>query len=271
MVTSFSWDQNLDITWNKEVISESTVDLAGFYEKAQNVNYNCAGHGYGEVVTINNLKCFNLETDGSGKRYYNFTDGTKNLRVNAFNLSTVTVGSIYNVTGIISVKNLSPIIIAFDLSKVNDATPFDFDYISVSQNMTIEELRGIHGSQDDTETKYPAVIAAYGNVYKTTGYLCVVEEGGKLYVGLSDSYKGENFISGKTNAMANFGVALIKNDDFWNTTEETLAKYNPFFEEYLCENAPLDVYYVARQQSFSSNKTCWEILLIPEFIDSYKI
>ena len=270
MVTSFSWDQNLDISWSKEIISEETLNLSEFYNEAQNVNYNCAGHGYGKVVTLNNLKCFNLESGGSGKRYYNFTDGTKNLRVNAFNLSTVTVGSIYNVTGIISVKNLSPIIIAFDLSKVNDATPFDFDYMSASQNITIEGLRAIHGSQDDTSDKYPAVIAAYGNVYRTTGYLAIVEEGGKLYVGLADSYKGENFISGKTNAMANYGIALIKNDDFWNTTEDALSRYNPFYEDYLCEDLALDVYYIPRQQEFSSNKTCWEILLIPEFVDSYK-
>lgn len=270
MVTSFSWDQNLDISWSKDVISEESINLASFYTKAQNVNYNCAGHGYGQVVTINNLKCYNLEADGSGKRYYNFTDGTRNLRVNAFNLSSVSVGSIYNVTGIISLKNLSPVLIAFDISKVSEATPFDFDYVSVSINISVQDLRNIHGSQDDTSSKYPEVIASYGNIYKTTGYLCIVEEAGKLYVGLSDSYKGENFISGKTNAMANYGVTLIKNDDFWNTTEDALARYNPFYEDYLCEDASLDVYYVERQQTFSSNKACWEILLIPDFIESYK-
>ena len=269
LLTSFEWDQTLDITWNKDVISEATTTLSGFYEKAVNVNYNCAGHGYGEVITINNLKCYYIEADGQGKRYYNFTDGENNIRVNAFNLGSVSVGSYYNVTGIISLKNLSPIIIAFSISQNINPEEFSFAYEASAQSITIAELKTIKGSQDDTSTKYPNVINAYKSIFKTEGYLTLVEENGKYYVGISDTYiSRDKIISGKDNAMANYGISLIKNNNFWNTTEEELYKYNPLFEGYVFENKSITIYYVVRQLRYSSNKAMWEILLLPDFLEA---
>ena len=271
MIKSFSWDQNLDISWTPELLSEETIDLEGFYTRAKNVNYNCAGHGYGDIVTINNLKCYYDESDGAGVDYYNLTDGTNNIRVNAFNLSSITVGSIYNVVGIISLKGLSPIIIAFKISPTENPTPIDFDYESAaaSNELTVAQLKTIKGSQDDTSTKYPNVVEAFGKVYKTTGYLCVVEENGKLYIGISDTYYAENQ-SGKDNTAAQKNVALIGNDDFWNTSESELAKYNPFYTDYIQEETKVTVYYVVRQLTYQSKKAIWKVLLIPDFIDSYK-
>ena len=269
LVTAFEWNKDLDITWNASIISEATTTLTGFYEKAVNVNYNCAGHGYGEVITINNLKCYFIETDGSGKRYYNFTDGEKSIRVNAFNLGSVSEGSYYDVTGIISLKKLSPIIVAFDISPVNSPEPYEFDYKSVATPITIATLKTIKGSQDDTSTRYPDVVEAFGTIYKTEGYLTLVEENGKYYVGISDNYiERKNLISGKTNAMANYGISLIKNENFWNTTEEDLYKYNQAFDQYVLEDEKIEVYYVVRQLEYQNNKALWEILLLPDFLES---
>lgn len=266
VVTEFEYDSTLSITVDFASLSQETVTLEQFYTKAQNVNYNCAGHGYGDVVTVNNLKCYYVEADGQGRRYYNFTDGTKNIRVNAFNLSGATEGKIYNVTGIISLKNLSPIIIAFKITPVNEGT-VTFDYKTAATSLSISELKAIKGSQDDTSTRYPAVVNVYSSFYKTTAYMVAVEEGGKLYVGISDTPR-TTIISGKTNAMANYNVVLIKNSNFWNTTEDELYLFNPIYEEYLCEETPIEIYYIARQLDYSSGKAMWQILLVPDFINS---
>lgn len=263
LVTSFMWDQTLDIKLDFEKLSLGIVSLQDFYQKAENTIYNCAGHAYGEVITVKNVKCFYVEPDGQGKRYYNFTDGSKNIRVNAFNLSNAVVGNVYDITGIISIKNLSPIIVAFSIK--SSTSTVDFNYETAATSITISELKAIHGTQDDTNEKYPAVINAYGNFYKTTGYMVAVEENEKLYVGISDTPR-ETLISGKTNAMANYNVVLIKNENFWNTTEDELYLFNPIYDEYLCEEKPIDVYFVTRQLEYSKNKPMWEILLIPESI-----
>ena len=269
VVTSYTWDKTLDISCDVASLSDATIDLEGFYTKAKNVDYNCAGHGYGEVVTVNTLKCYYTESDGSGVRYYNFTDGSKNIRVNAFNLGSVSDGSYYNVTGIISLKNLSPIIVAFDISPVNSPEPYEFDYESVATPITIATLKTIKGSQDDTSTRYPDVVEAFGTIYKTEGYLTLVEENGKYYVGISDNYiERKNLISGKTNAMANYGISLIKNENFWNTTEEELYKYNQAFDQYVLEDEKIEVYYVVRQLDYQKDKALWEILLLPDFLES---
>ena len=268
-VESFTWDSTLDITFNASIISDTTANLDDFYSRAVSVNYNCAGHGYGEVLTIKNLKCYFRETDGSGKRYYNLTDGTLNLRVNAFNLSDCTEGGIYDITGIISLKNLSPIIVAFEIKSTQNPDAVNLDYVSVAQDISITNLKKIKGDQEDTKERFPDVVNAYGTIFKTTGYLTAVDEGGKLYIGISDSYiDRDHLISGKTNAMANYGISLIKNDNFWNTTEEELYLFNPTYDDYLLENNPIIIYYVVKQLDYSDGKPMWEILLLPSFIDS---
>lgn len=267
LVESFTYNDSLDVTVDLSKISKREATIEEFYTAAENVNYNCAGHGYGEAITLKGLTCFYSESDGQHKRYYNFTDGTHNIRVNAFNVSNATVGNTYDVTGVISLLNLSPIIVAYEI-KASTATPVDLTnfYTTAAVEQSVANLLKVKGSQDDTDTRYPAVVNSYSQISKATGYLCIVEENGKLYVGFADTYKGENFIVGKDNAKANYGVTLIKNDNFWNTTEEKLALFNPYYTDYICENTPVEIYYVNRQLGYKQSKTMWEILLIPQSI-----
>ena len=266
MVTSFSWDKELVLDWNACVKAKEAVALDDFYTSAKAVNYNCAGHGYGDVITINNLKCYYTESDGSDRRYYNFTDGEKNIRVNAFNLGSVSNGSIYNVTGIISLKNYSPIIVAFIIES-SDATDYEFDYSDKAIETSITDLRKICGSQDDTTERFDDLVGAYGQVFKTSGYMCIVTENYKDYVGISDVYY-ENVLDGKDKASTQYNVALIKNDYLWNVTP---GMYHENFKQFIGENQKIDVYYVVRQQRYSDNKPIWEILLIPDFINSVMV
>ena len=274
MVTSFTWDKTLDISWDINVVTDATVEIDEFYERAANTSYNCAGHAYGEILSLKKLKHYYTESDGEGVRYYNFTDGTRNIRVNAFNLGSISEGKNYDITGIMSIKNLSPIIVAFEIKASSDQTIIDFDYESAATSISIEDLKKIHGSQDDADpttvanrTKWGETIQAFGNVYKTNGYLCVVEENGKLYVGISDTYYETNQ-SGKDNTCASKNVALIDNNNFWNVSEDQLARYNPYYSNYIQENVKVDVYFVPRLLRYQSDKAIWKVLLIPESIPS---
>lgn len=276
LVTSFTWDKTLDVTWNKSVVSEATVNLETFYDNAKESYYNCAGHGYGQVYTLRNLKLYYSEADGQGIRYYNFTDGTRNLRVNAYNITTKTVGKYYDIVGITSIKNLSPIIVAFDITETVSPEEFTFNYWTASQTTTLSELNAIHGSQEDVDTRttrFDDVVCAYGNFYKTEGYLTLVEQGGLYYVGISQTYLSNvtinKPITGKDNACTTYGVTLIKNENFWATEASEIQKYNPFFEDYVCENLSITLYYTVRQQRYVSNTPIWEILLIQDSLQVY--
>lgn len=266
LVTSFSYEKDLQISWEDTVSSNNEIDLNEFYSEAVNLNYNCAGHGYGDVVTIKDLKCFYRESDGKEEKYYNFTDGTQNIRVNAYNLGSFSEGFVYDVTGIISMKNLSPIVVAFKI-EASETPVFDFDYESDAIETSIEDLRKICGSQDDTSERFDDVVETYGKVFKTSGYMCVVEEGYKEYVGLSDVYYPNN-LSGKDKASTQYNVALIKNNYFWNVNP---GEYHENFTQFIGLEQTIDVYYVVRQQRYSDNKPIWEILLIPDFINSVMV
>ena len=50
---------------------KETIDVSKFYEYAVVNDYNCAGHGYGDVYKLNKLKCV-----AKSDSVYVFTDGT---------------------------------------------------------------------------------------------------------------------------------------------------------------------------------------------------
>ena len=276
LVTSFTWDSSLDVTWDPSVISDATVTIENFYNKAKDVYYNCAGHGYGEVLTLNNLKLYYTEADGQGIRYYNFTDGEKNIRVNAYNLGSVSEGKYYDIVGITSIKNLSPIIVAFRISETVNPEEFTFNYWTASETTSLSKLYTVSGSQDDVDTRterFDDVIEAYGKFYKTEVYLTLVEQGGLYYVGVTENFLSnvtiDKPITGKDNACTNYGVTLIKNQNFWAAEASEIQKYNPFFEDYVCEELPLTIYYTVRQQRYVSKTPIWEILLIEDSLHVY--
>ena len=56
-VISYRWDQNMQTSWNPSTYTKGTTSIEDFYEEAASINYNCQGHGYGEVYTLKNLYC----------------------------------------------------------------------------------------------------------------------------------------------------------------------------------------------------------------------
>ena len=268
---SFSWDQNQEETADISKISKSVISLTEFYEKANLVNYNISGFGYGETYTLKGLTCYYSEADGQGKTWYNFTDGTQNIRVNAYNIDRITVGRTYDITGMISLASYSPIIVAFEF-KNSDSAPVDLNnFYKTAEEMSIKDLKKIN-YVNDTDDKYPDMINNYSKIYKVTGYLTIVSENkeANLYIGISDTFvdvplpKGDRFISGKgaSSTSSLYDLSLIKNDKFWNFSDRDF-QLNPY-NEYINENVPVTIYYTPRQTGFYNGTMYWEILLIPQ-------
>lgn len=169
-IISYQWDQTMDIDWSLDTWKDETVSLEQFYERACDTNYNCGGSAYGKVYEIKGLYCYNFESGGQGVRFYNFTDGTLNLRVNSYNMATsVSIGGVYDITGILSMKDYSPIIVPFDI-KTNGSAGTTFNYESIAVKISFTELNKIHRPQKDTSEKQPDAIKAFSKIYCVEDY-----------------------------------------------------------------------------------------------------
>ena len=263
--TSYTWDKAQTQTADISKINKGDITLSEFYEKATGINYNISGYGYEDVYTIKGLTCYYSETGGSGKTWYNFTDGTHNIRVNAYNVSPgATVGLTYDVTGIISMEKYSPIIIGFKLTRSQEEPVNLNEFYKSATEMNIENLKKIK-YVNDTDNKYPDMINNYSKIYKTTGYITTVVENCKYYLGISDSYiDTKDFPSGKGASSIKYNLALIKNNNFWNL-DDPYFKFNPY-KDVTDTDTPVTVYYTVRQSAFANGKMYWEILLIPQSI-----
>ena len=271
-VTSCTHDTKLNVTWNPAALSSGVISIAQFYENACNVDYNCAGHGYGQIYKLEGVRCHEYKSDGQHLDMCKVTDGTKNLNINAYNIPTkMSPGSIYNITGIISLHNYSPIIVAFIVEKVEGEAP-SFDYKSVATEITLENLSKISGNQKDTMTRYPGVVNNFGVIYKTTGYINAITENGLYYVGISDARVSKQDIEGKDNACKNYGLTLIHNDDYWAAEADEIKRYNEMYKQgYFWSSTPIDIYYVVHQIRYVSGKTIWEIYLLKDYLNDLKI
>ena len=267
-VTSFTFDKTLNISWNAEELSSGIITLTKFYEEACDVDYNCAGHGYGEIFTINSVKCHEYKSNSKVLDQYKVTDGTKNLNINAYNVETkMSEGSMYNVTGIISLKNYSPIIIAFSIEKVNEEA-ISFDYKEIATEISVAGLRTITGKQDDTMDRFPQVVSNFGTIYKTTGYLNMITQGELYYIGIGDTYISNLNTESKDEASTTYGLDLIHNDNYWAAEDSEIIRYNEAYKQgYIAQNKPIDIYYVVYQIRYVSKKTVWEIYLLNDFLN----
>lgn len=263
---SFSWNQSMDITKNIDAYYDSSITLDSLYNSAKNMHYNCAGHGYGDIVKVENLTCYDLV---SGNLYL-FTNGTSMIKV-LKGTCTATVGSKYNVVGMLTIQNYSPAIRALKIESVsNSGDALDLSS-AIVQGATA--LRSIPTPKEDTNTRYDNFVMSFKNIYKADVYLGIETHSSKCYVGFTDSYLGSSdFINGNELALSK-GFVYINNNNFWNTTETELAKYNGYYEDYICENKAATIYYVPAQMSeyktYSSTKyPNWKVTLIRETIPS---
>jgi len=271
VVESCKLDSTLSVTCNPKALSKGNKTFSEFYDIAKTNFYNCAGHGYGDIYTVTNATCYKYQSDGQHLKFYYFTDGKQYIKAIAQNVSaSISEGNSYNITGTVSIENYGAAmrILTAESSGSAAITPADYEY----KEMSLSNLRKtLNAPQDDTDKRYEDVTLNKSYLYKYTGYLTAVEQSGKLYISFGDSYYGESFlpstgIADSYEHYTKYAISMIKNDNFWNVTEEQAAKYNPFYNDYLCENASLELGYTAENFEFKSGRIFWKILLLPNFI-----
>lgn len=263
VVTSFKLDSSLSVTCDPKTISTGNSTFQEFFENARDVNYNCAGHGYGEVYTFNHVTSYHWYSSSSSTKIAYITDGEKLIKTIGHNRPNITEGKVFNIVGIISMLNYAPALYVLSVEELFNESPVSIDADAIATNETIDQLRTVKASQDDTERRYPDYTMFWSGIYKTTGYLTTCEEGGtNYYIGIRDTYYDSGtYINGKINAMTTYKMALIDNDYFWNTTPKQF-EFNPYCA-YIDENESVTVYYIPQQLDYSDGKTCWKIFLLP--------
>lgn len=269
-LNSYVFNEHLDITKNIDayVDEQNILDIDGFYNRAKDMNYNCAGHGYEEIVKINNLTCYDYVDEK-----YLFTNGTSMIKVLKNRVTAIT-GKKYNIIGLLTIKNYSPAISAYKLESVaGDGDALDLSSATVQG---ASALRAIPTPKDDTNTRYDSFVMSFKNIYKADAYMHVETHGGNNYVIFKDTYPnlGKNYIEGVNEALYR-GFVYINNNNFWNASQDNLERYNGYYEDYICENNAASIYYVPAQMSeyikYSGNNVKypnWKVTLIRETIPS---
>ena len=261
-LSSFTWNSSLDITKNIDNYVDETTDLLDFYTDIKTTQYNCAGHGYDKVYKIESLTCYDY--DASSKVFL-FTDGEHIVKVLKENCSA-SVGGVYDVIGLGTTLNYAPAIRAIKItSKAGEPAVND---LTKATDITATNLVKNKTSQDDTNQRFEDYTFSYSKIYKSTVYLGVETHSSKLYVGFTDTFL-DSTIEGVEKACS-MGFVFIKNDNFWNTTEEELALYNGYYADYIQESNTATVYYVINGLEYKtySNKTYpyYKVTLLHETI-----
>lgn len=256
---TYTFNSSLNVNYDPFAISEGEIDMAEFYAKARDNNYNCAGHGYEGIYTVTGLKC--LEKSGD---IYLFTDGEKVMKVVKDRVS-FSVGSTYDIAGMISLQNYSPALRALGVRSSSEVVE-DIDTSKVV-DITITNFKKKQTSQDDTFDRFGNFIMEYGNIYKSTVYVSYYSVAGKYYVTLADTdYSGEStIISSRTTAQNEKGMVDIENSSCWNVTWEQLNQYS-VLTDYVDYSIAVELYFTAWQLDYLSSKPAWKVHVIESLI-----
>lgn len=263
LVESFTYNEYLEVSFDSWESSKGVKTIAEYYDIAAINEYNCAGHGYGDVYTINNVTVYAQDSgSGSGRGVFYVGDGSRMLKVISNNRGLLSVGSKYNIVGSLSMLNYGAAMRLLDRTAV--ASQGDAFNLATAEDLSIDNLRKIQTSQDDTSARFEDYTKKWSKLYKTTGYITTCTQGGNYYIGIRDTYySGELEISGRGNAQTEYKMALIDNNNFWNVSEEQWMRYCPL-RDYVNVDTPCTVYYFMQQLEYYNKKTAWKILLLPE-------
>ena len=232
---------------------------------ARDNEYNIAGNGYGEIYRFNNVTCY---YSNAGDDEYYITDGTSLLKVINNNRNDLTEGKVYNIAGLLSVKDYSGALYLESFEEVS-GSPVELD-TSTAVEKSIIDLRKVKTSQKDDETRFPDYTMFWSGIYKATGYFASVLVNSSYYIGFRDEYYSGSQLVNFDTAQTTQNIALIRNDSFWNVKQH--LEYNPYYDTYLdvneqgelvCKKVELTVYYIPKQLEYTDGKTKWKIFLLP--------
>ena len=260
-VSEYTYNKSLSVTFDAKASSKSEMSFSDFFETTKDMEYNCAGHGYGEMYTFSNVTSYLWVSDNTHQKFAWITDGSAIIKTIAHNRPNISKDSVFNIVGLLSMKDYAPALWVIDVEKVESATPKTLD-VSLANELSITNLKKNKASQEDTDARFPDYTMSWSKLYKTTGYLTTVEEGGKYYIGMRDEYySGSEYINGKNNARANYGIALIYNEKFWNINYEYILT-GPY-GDLVDADESVEVFYILQRLEYTDGKTCWNILLLP--------
>ena len=254
---SFSWNKDLEVNYSYTSLVKETIDIDGFYNYAKNNNYNCAGHGYGDIYKLENLLCV-----AKDDTVYVFTDGSNYLRV-VNNKSTIIVGKTYDLIGTLSLQNYFPAIRLLQIEqKSNDLV---VDLASGALETTITNFKKTDASQEDTNKRYPEFIESFKKLRKSTVFASYYTTNGKYYVTVGDNYyTGNNEITSEDTAVNTHQMVALENNNCWNAYWDDVERYCPI--PYINDNQSFDIYYLPWQTHYVNKKVAWKIYAIEELL-----
>ncbi len=255
---TYTYDNTLNVKCDIPSLSNGDISFDSFYEKAKAVNYNCAGHGYGDIYTVKNVLCYEKRND-----VYTFTDGHKFMKVVKGNCTFIE-GKTYDITGYVTTQSWSPAITALksSLSEEAVAEPTKSD----ATETTITAFKKIQSSQDDTSSKMDAYIDGFKNLYKASVYASYYTVNGKYYVTISDNYySSKTELSSRTTAQNTWGMVDIANNNYWNVSWDQLCNYCPV-ADYVNVETKFDLYFMPYQQEYLSKKPVWKVFVFDNLL-----
>ncbi|MCQ2772814.1 MAG: hypothetical protein MJ238_06050, partial [Bacilli bacterium] len=258
---TFTWDENLDTNVDYKKYAKDVIDLDSFYDEAVNVNYNCAGHGYGEIHKVEGVRCFDQRDN-----VYFFTNGKSVMKV-IKGLASFSVGSTYDLYGYVSTNSWVPSLYCLEAIKSANSVNLDLSYATP---ISIADFKKNKCSKDDTISRLDSYIRFFKNMYSSTVYMDAYTENGKYYVTMGDTFiANENVSSNHLVNHISYNQIAISNDNYWNTTIDQIERFNPHAEDVFSDRA-VDVIYYPYIQEWGSyggknNQPIWKVMLLNNY------
>lgn len=262
MVTSFTFNEHLDVTKDISTYYSGNKNIDEFYGMFNDLKYNCAGHGYGTMIRMENMTCYYYVSGGSSSCVSYFTDGLKQFKVISRN--NPSLNGVYNLVGYMSIENYAPALKVIDMSIDTDGTMSTINEGNCV-TMTSADLVNIKYDQDDNNKRFDTFTQSFKGLYKACVYMNLADKSGKGYVCFRDTYySGYGFTQ---EVAVNQGMVFIANGNFWNASGSDLSN-NPYFAEYIENNPNKDVviYFSLQQMTYLDNKPLWKVNLIPSLM-----
>ena len=179
VITSFTWDENLDINYDLDDFSRGKLDnIPAFYDAAVNeADYNCKGAGIGFIHSIENVKCLGKADDNS----WIFSDASKQVFgvYDFISNTSFQAGSQYDILGTVTTNQWKPSlrVLEYSLNTTGEEVPNPLDAAS---EITIKNTYSIKRPKlgDNDFRRYPNYLRSSATIYTSEVYFDAYQPSG---------------------------------------------------------------------------------------------
>ena len=264
----YKYDSSLSVSCDFSTIA-SVKTIEEYYNDFSDICYNCAGHGYRDIVKINNVSIVDVVDADT----YIGTNGDKVIKIKK-GVCGLAKGRVYNITGLVQTNNYIPSI-ALLASEAGDAT-----YTTIKEESAIEKTIPEYISTfsslpyDDTNANLGDTIKKFQYAYKITGYISAYLTNYKHYVTIEPNFNNSDDYPTRESAICVRGAVTLRNDNCWNVSEDEIILFAAV-GGYLNENTTVSIYVSPiLYENMTYNKTKYHEIknfvfdsLVPEFIE----